>query len=420
MAVAVPPEPDRIHDLSGERAHRGGSDQEPVGVEVLVAAVVEDVQVEHQGVARREEVLNEEVDDAEVLRARVEQPVQSAVRVLLQGTEVDGVVLIPIRPEVAEQAEAQLVVAEDEAAEVAGEALDTGPGRDEVVVGTDITQVILDEQLLEALEGVVARGALAHVDVHDARLPGVEVVQVEHGRHADFKVPRLEGRVALEETERQDEVLVDEDLIAGAEELRFSGLGRAGVARQRDPPQLQQAVADGRHAQEVALSEDRIIALEDVLVVRIPPAPSHVRRLQRPLVAVPVGESQAPAVEDRHEVGAGLDRNRPTGARTGEAGWLVLGLRRSRWWRRRGRRLRWGRRLFRRIGLGTPRALGQEHGRWRRPRGRGHRRLAGDGGKRGQGHDNQRDHSSVPCPVRRCGAQPGAVRPQSYPEFADR
>src|SRR2546422_11565339 len=40
VAVAVPPEPDRIHDLSAERAHRGGSNQEPVGVEVLVAAVV--------------------------------------------------------------------------------------------------------------------------------------------------------------------------------------------------------------------------------------------------------------------------------------------------------------------------------------------------------------------------------------------
>src|SRR3989441_7899585 len=160
VAVAVPPEPDRIHDLSAERAHRGGSNQEPVGVEVLVAAVVEDVQVEHQGVARREEVLHEEVDDAEVLRARVEQPVQSAVRVLLQGTEVDGVVLIPIRPEVAEQAEAELVVAEDEAAKVAGEGLNPRAGGNEVVVRAEIAEGVIDEQVLAALAGVEARGAL--------------------------------------------------------------------------------------------------------------------------------------------------------------------------------------------------------------------------------------------------------------------
>src|SRR5439155_23936161 len=158
-----------------------------------------------------------------------------------------------------------------EAAEVAGERLDADARRDEVVVGAQVAEVVLDEQLLEAHLAVQAGGALPDVDVDRAGVPGVEVVDVEDRGHAQLPVARPEGRVALEELQGDDEVLIEVELIAGAEELGPSRLRGADVARQRNAAKLEQAVADGGDRDEVLLADDRVVALEDVLVVRVPP-----------------------------------------------------------------------------------------------------------------------------------------------------
>ncbi len=378
VAVAVPAEPHRVHGLLVEGPDGGRADEEAIHVEVLVAAVVEDVQVEHQGVPGPDEVLNEVVHDAEVLLARIEQPVQPAIRVFLERTEVGGVELMPIGAQVAEQAEAELVVAEDEAAKVAGERLNARAGRQEVVMGAEIAQVVLDEELLKTHVAVETRGALAHVDVHDAGFLRVQVVEVEHRGDPELPVPRLECGVALEELQRQDEILIEKDLVARPEELGLTAIGRADVAGKRDPTQLEQTVADGRDVQEVALPDDRVVALQHVLVVGVPPASLDIRRLQRALVAVPVGESQSPAVQDRHEVGAGPRRARAGRRGPGEPGRLVLGLDRG-----RPRRLHRG--LLRLLGFGSPGALRQQDGRPQGGDGFGDRWFTGDSGrKRGQ------------------------------------
>src|SRR5207244_12295891 len=105
------------------------------------------------------------------------------------------------------------------AAEGPGEQLEDDARRDEVVVGAQVAEVVLDEQLLEAHLAVQAGRALPDVDVDHAGVPGVEVVDVEDRRHAQLPVARPEGRVALEELQGDDEVLIEVELIAGADEL---------------------------------------------------------------------------------------------------------------------------------------------------------------------------------------------------------
>src|SRR5262249_13495541 len=255
VAIAVPAQPERVHFFSGQCADGRWSHQKPVFVEVLAPRVVQVVAVEHQGVAGPDEVLPEVVDDAEVLASCVEDAIQAAIGVLLERAKVHEVELIPVGAEVAEDAGAEVVVAEDEATEVAGKRLDAEARRDEVVVGAEVAEVVFDEQLLEAYLTVQPRRALPGVDVDDARVSSVEVVDVEHARHAYLPVARPEGRIALEELQGDDEILIEEELIAGTEELGPAGLIGAHVARQRDAAELEQAVADGRDREEVFLAE---------------------------------------------------------------------------------------------------------------------------------------------------------------------
>ena len=329
VAVAVPAQPERVHFFSGQGADGRWSHQKPVLVEMLAARVVQIVAVEQQGVAGPDEVLPEVVHDAEVLAARVEDAIQPAIGVLLEGAKVDEVELITVGAQVAEDSGAESVVAEDEATEVAGERLDAETRRDEVVIGAEVAEVVFDEQLLEAHLTVQTRRALPDVDVHHAGVPGAEIVDVEDRRHAQLPVAWPEGRVALEELQGNDEVLIEEELITGTEEVGATGLIGAHVARQRDATELEEAVADRRDGEEVFLPEDRIVALENILMVRVPePTAFEGGVLERPLVPVPIGEPEPPPVGNRHEVGARLRGDRPDRARPGFTEALFSGRRR--------------------------------------------------------------------------------------------
>src|SRR4030095_16235006 len=98
---------------------------------------------------------------------------EPAVRVLLERPEVRGVELLPVGAQVAEEPGAQRAVTEDEAPEVADEVLDSEPRGDEVVVRRQVAEVVLEEQLLEAGEGIVARHPLPAVAVAAAVFRGV-------------------------------------------------------------------------------------------------------------------------------------------------------------------------------------------------------------------------------------------------------
>ena len=82
--------------------------------------------------------------------------VEAAVGVLLQHVEVRQVVLEDVVVKVAEEARAGLFVAEDEAAEIAGEALDAHAERGEIEVRLAGEKALLDEEFLHADVGIGA------------------------------------------------------------------------------------------------------------------------------------------------------------------------------------------------------------------------------------------------------------------------
>src|SRR4029079_6296041 len=143
--------------------------------------------------------------------------------------EVESIELLAVRAEVAEEAKAQVLVEEDEAAELAVERLDAGPHGGEVVVRREIAQVPLDEELRQADVLLVARRAFAHVGVDDAALVDLQEVEVEDAGGAELPVARLEGGVALEHRQRQDEVVAHEELVGIAEVVGGIRVGGAGT-----------------------------------------------------------------------------------------------------------------------------------------------------------------------------------------------
>ena len=57
---------------------------------------------------------------------------------------------------------------------------------------------VFDKGFLEAEVGIDARSAAAHVDVHDAQLAYVQIVQVDGGCHPNPPIDGPEGAVATE------------------------------------------------------------------------------------------------------------------------------------------------------------------------------------------------------------------------------
>src|SRR4051795_880665 len=134
MAVAAKAGIERLHFVRADVADRRRLHQEPVLVEEEPGALVEvGVEARRNRVALREEVLPEVVRDYHFLIAPLEQ-FQLAVGFLLQLIERGDVPLIAVAAEGAEQADAEVGVAIEEAAEVARERLNAGANRHEVVV----------------------------------------------------------------------------------------------------------------------------------------------------------------------------------------------------------------------------------------------------------------------------------------------
>ena len=131
-----------------EVAHRVRAHQEPVLVELDRRRVVVVVQAHLRRVAGEDEVLAVVVGEEQVLAAVVER-VQAGVGVLLPLAEVRQVELVAIRVPGAEEPDAPVDVGEEEAAEVGVERLGAGADRDEVVIGPEVGQLVLDERLLE-------------------------------------------------------------------------------------------------------------------------------------------------------------------------------------------------------------------------------------------------------------------------------
>ena len=108
-----------------------GTNQEAVFVDQEAGLIVIVERAEIQRVALGEEIAPVEIGCVDLLAARL-PVVEAAVGVLLQQVEVRQIVLEDVVVKVAEEARAGLFVAEDEAAEIAGEALDAHAERGEI------------------------------------------------------------------------------------------------------------------------------------------------------------------------------------------------------------------------------------------------------------------------------------------------
>src|SRR5512140_1076330 len=125
VSAARPPNIVSLNLVRRDGANRGWPDQEAIVVIVQRRLIAVVVIAERRRVTFREEVLDVNVRNSDLLVAGIEC-IQSAVGVLLKQVKISGVVLNAIRVQVAENSQAGLFVGEDEAAEVAGELLDTG------------------------------------------------------------------------------------------------------------------------------------------------------------------------------------------------------------------------------------------------------------------------------------------------------
>ena len=336
--------------LLAHGAHVLGADEEAVGVvldaRVIEVAVVAQLdRVTQETVAQfRQEVLHVDVANEDLLPP-VGVAVEPAVGVLLELVEPREVGLDPVREVVALQPHTEVVVGIKKPAEIAREVLDPGDEREEVVVRAHVGEVILNETFLQPDVTVHAVRALARVNVDDVALERVEVVDLRDGRQADRPILGLERRVSLEDLDRGHEVLDEEELIGLAEKALAIGALRADSAGEGERPSLGQCVTLGLEQHEDVVAQDRIVALEDVLRVRIEQAAQGrvearraglVGRLaRRSVVALPLGKLDAPAI---------LERKEPPLAIGGKAG---VGARRSRLGRGRGRRSRRGDRSLR-------------------------------------------------------------------------
>ena len=79
--------------------------------------------------------------------------------------------------------------------------------------------------------------------------------------------------------------------------------GRCGAdaARHRQVAPFEQRVADAREREERPLADDRVVPLQHVLVVRIPPVAADVRVVAAHAVSIPVRHRQVPAIGHRQE-----------------------------------------------------------------------------------------------------------------------
>ncbi|NJN14731.1 MAG: hypothetical protein HC813_03740 [Planctomycetes bacterium] len=268
--VAVP----REAEIEGIEPVRVGvaQDGRPHGhpVAIAVAGGIVPVPVERalEGVTEEDEVLPEEIGDEDELIALLEG-VQFAVGVLLQHVEGGEVSLPAVVVEVEAPPDPQILVEEEQAAKIGDEGLDPHRDREEVVVGGEIHEVLLEEGLLEADVAIPALGPLAHVDVDGVVLLDVEVADVEHRREPEDEVGGLEGGVPLLEFEGEEQVLVQEELATRTEEGGAAGARGGDGARGGRVAQFDDRVARHREDQEEVLPEDRVVPLEHVLTVGV-------------------------------------------------------------------------------------------------------------------------------------------------------
>ena len=143
----------------------------------------------------------------------------------------------------AEEPYAQRLVDEKETAEVDGDRLDADANAVKIVAGRCDVIFVIDEQLLHGELVVVARRALARVDVDAADFTDVRAVEVDHRDEAQLDIGRLERRVAFDQRHPEDQIFDELRLPVAAElVVRLRAIRRLRADRGRHLPPFEQRV----------------------------------------------------------------------------------------------------------------------------------------------------------------------------------
>src|SRR5207244_88227 len=172
----------------------------------------------------------------------------------------------------AEEPHARLLVAEDESAKIAGEALNAHADAGEIVERLAREQPLFEVHLLHADVGVGAADALLHVDADETVLARQHVVDVELRRDLDFVLDGLESGAAAEVLGADTEILLRDELAAASEEGELAGIGGALIRRHGDAVKLERGVTRTGEGEKETPAENRKVALDSVAVERVPEA----------------------------------------------------------------------------------------------------------------------------------------------------
>ena len=154
----------------------------------------------------------------------------------------------------------------------------------------------------------VRRRAVGHLGTHDPQFRGRQIIEVEGRRDFHAPIDGPESGVAMEQIEGQQKGLRVQELIGVPKEILLALIDGAfkGCRAGRNLVLLKQG--DGRRGdfQKDILAQDRIVPLQDILVVGVPPVPGHVgivvHRGMSLAIAIPFGKADAPAIFHRHKM----------------------------------------------------------------------------------------------------------------------
>src|SRR3546814_6326043 len=119
--------------------------------------------------------------------------VEPAVGVLFQPPESGEIILTAVVGAIAEQADAELAVVEQETAKIALERLDADADRMKVVSVAVVAEMLVDEGFLHAEETVGAMAGPRRAHVEHAPFGYVDMVDIIGKRQGIFDIGRLEG-----------------------------------------------------------------------------------------------------------------------------------------------------------------------------------------------------------------------------------
>src|SRR5262245_3131807 len=336
MPVAVDAEITRLNAVRNGSAEQRWARLKQACILKRARLVVVVERADLQRVTFDERVLAVDVGDVDPLVAKPDfgeiDVVKLAVGVFLQHVEIDHVVLIPVRREIAEHSRAEVRVAENEAAEIAGEFLDSHAHRCRIEERRTpalalfaaqewehpgrVAQPPFDEGLLDGVETVETRFALASVRTDDAVFARPQEIDVGDAGDLEPPIDRFVRGVTFEHVEREDEAFIGELLPPAAEKLGTAGWVGAYARQGGELSEVEEGFAREIEFHENVVADDRVIAFQDVLIIRVEDAALAEARVFR--------NADAPAVLDDDEISVFFRAGFSVTVRAGRAERLVL------------------------------------------------------------------------------------------------